>query len=848
MEPHQPEEEKSKLRSFVNLVAKAGLTSLVVAMILGTFLLAGIDRIVDQLELKTYDLRAQMQLGETKKRPSKDILILQFDDSSLNVLSDEFGVWPWPRDVHARMIHFLNRAGAKSLLYDIMFVAHRKGSEKADQSLVDAFQKYNNVYLSMNFDNELTQSQKLGKDLTPRDIERLQPLSIDFTSELAQAPKTTNLKLQKNKTDGNVFFENDHMTFNHYRSIMVSLLDTGRNIGIINHGADSDGVSRSNPLFFQFKYQPFIKTTHFPLVKKQDRWLDAKGNRTDSDGFFIAKSRYLPALKHENNTYLDQDPAYPHPVDADGYLMDGYGNYVYQRQSQYQYRYFPYLGMQAVLNLKFPGEKLKLTLSKEGRLRFKNYDIPLTNQGDFLINWYNVNVKREEYTRNLRDLAHYEKQLKAQTEQQQAQLQSLPPDTPVFNALQQRIDQNQHELQKASSLSEMLKAALKAKYVPQPYKMVSAWEVIRTMKKEEAGLPLNQEDEALKALLKNKIIFVGATAVGAYDIKNTSIHATLPGVVLQANLFDNLYQNQGRYIQRVAPYLNFLATVFICLLAAGCSFKMRSPLAGLLTTANISVMYVLFAIVMYQSQQLWINVAMPMACLVITITMTFMLKYFFRNQDYEKTYALATTDSMTNLYNHRFFQEHMRRSIDQATRFKHKFSLLLIDIDFFKKFNDTYGHQAGDEVLRQVAKKLKSTVRNVDMVARYGGEEMAIVLDRANEEEALAVALKVVKAIAEEAYPIAEGVAKHVTISCGVATFPTHGETPSQLIEFSDAGLYRAKEQGRNQVGAQYEHPAPVATDNTPASTLNHEIQAGEPVMQAGEPVMDHEGQNHHTA
>ena len=151
----------------------------------------------------------------------------------------------------------------------------------------------------------------------------------------------------------------------------------------------------------------------------------------------------------------------------------------------------------------------------------------------------------------------------------------------------------------------------------------------------------------------------------------------------------------------------------------------------------------------------------------------------------------------------------MRRSIDQANRFKHKFSLLLIDIDFFKKFNDTYGHQAGDEVLRQVAKKLKMNVRNVDIVARYGGEEMAIILDRATEEEALIVAQKIVKAVAEEAYPIAEGVAKHVTISCGVSTYPTHGNSPSELIEFSDAGLYRAKEHGRNQVGAQYDSPPP---------------------------------------
>jgi diguanylate cyclase (GGDEF)-like protein len=843
MESHQPEEkEKNKLHSLLNLVAKAGLTLLVVTVILSTFFLAGIDRMVDQLELKTYDLRAQMQLGKTKRYPSKEILILRFDDSSLNVLSDEFGTWPWPRDLHARMIHFLNRAGARSLLYDIMFVAHRREGQEADQSLVDAFQKYNNVYLSMNFDNDLTQSQKLGKDLTPQDIERLKPLSLVLRSELEKASKTSTLSLQQNKKEGSVFFANDHMTFNHYRSIMVSLLDTGRNIGFINHGTDIDGVSRGNPLFFRFGYQPFIKTTHLPLVKKQDLWFDTQGNRTDKDGFLITKSTFLPAIQTQNGDYLDQNPSSPQRVDAQGYVMDGYGHYVYQRQAKYHYRYFPYLGMQAALNLKFPKQKPSMLLTKEGHLQFEGYDIPLRSNGDFLINWHNVNVKREEYTQNLSALNRYQAQLKAQIEKQRNQLKTLSTEVREFNDLQALINKNHEELQRIASLSKMLEAALKAKYVPQPYKMVSAWEVIRTMKKEEAKLPLDQEDKALKALVKNKIIFVGATAVGAYDIKNTSIHSTLPGVVLQANLFDNLYQNQGRYLQRVEPYVNFSITLLICLLAAGGSFKMRSPLAGLLTTVNIAVLYVLVAIMLQQYQQLWINVAMPIVCLVITTTLTFMLKYFFRNQDYEKTYAMATTDSMTNLYNHRFFQDHMRRSIEQAKRFNHKFSLVLIDIDFFKKFNDSYGHQAGDEVLRQVAKKLKSTVRNVDIVARYGGEEMAIVLDRANEEEALAVAQKVVNAIAEEAYPIAEGVAKHVTISCGVATFPTHGESPSELIEFSDAGLYRAKENGRNQVGAQYDDPAHDQAKEEPLTSGVNELQVGQPE------AMTEEDPNHHIA
>lgn len=835
MENHSSENtESSKLSLILSLLSKGGLTILVVGVIMGTFMLAGIDRIVDQLELKSYDLRAQMQWGDSKNRPSSNVMILQFDDTSLNLLNDEFGLWPWPRDVHSRMIHFLNHVGTRALLYDIMFVANQKGNEKADESLIQAVRSAKNVYLSMNFDNDLAQNQKLGKDLTPHDLELLKPLAVNLKSELPLAPKTTTLKLQRDKS-GSLFFDNDHMTFNHYRSILPGLLDMGRNIGIINHGTDEDGVSRSNPLVFRFQYHPFVRSQALPLQPKGNGWYDAHGQRVDAEGYLLKKSGAFPLVKQKDGSFLDQQEQ---PVDALGYLMDGYGHYQYQHVSKVEYLYFPYLGMRAALDLKYQEQKPDILLTREGHLQFKDYDIPLTNTGDFLVNWFNVNVKRESYVQDLQNIKADEDFRQAQNKALMEQAIALPLKSARRKELLGVMKQNQLEIQKNKGFVPLLENALNSKYVPQPYPMISAWEVIRTMKKVEAGQPLNAEDKLLEKNLKNKIIFIGATSVGAYDIKNTSIHSSMPGVVLQANLFDNLYQNKHKYMQRVSPIINLLATLCICLLAAGCTFRMRSPLAGLLTTANVAVLYVLFSVILYHTMSLWINVAMPMVCLIVTITITFMLKYFFRNKDYEKTYALATTDSMTGLYNHRFFQEHMRRSIDQANRFKHKFSLLLIDIDFFKKFNDTYGHQAGDEVLRQVAKKLKKNVRNVDVVARYGGEEMAIILDRANEEEALAVALKIVRAIADEAYPIAEGVAKHVTISCGVATFPSHGETPTQLIDFSDAGLYRAKENGRNQVGAQYdEHPS----------------EAGELSIQSGEhpsnPSDDsHESDSHHVA
>ncbi len=792
----------STLKQILSHMVAGGLTLVVLGVIMGAFTLFRLDKVVEQFEMKSYDLRAQW--GESSGRPSSDVMILEFDEASMNVLSDEFGLWPWSRDVHARMIHFMNRAGVKLLLYDIMFVSHRKGSEAADEQLAQAFHQYDNVYLSMNFDRELAESQKLGKDLTPRAIEKLLPLSISLRSELGKH-KNDFIKL-KPDNDGALFFDNEHMTFNNYRSIMPSLLSKGRNIGIINHGADDDGVSRSNPLFFRFKYHKFIKTNKLPLKQSGDKWYDTQGARTDADGYLLVKANDRAAQSSWINPTKSQH------VDEEGYLTDNYGHPLYMREAKITTAYFPYLGLRAVLELKFPKKQPELLLTADGHLKFEGYDIPLNSNGDFLVNWYNVNVDWETYRRHRYEITKIRDANIAKITELETQIkQTSNPQT--RKKLETAIQQEKATLDKAKKLLVQLDQILNGIYAPKPYKTMPAWEVIRTMKKEEAGLPLNEEDVALKKMLQDKIIFVGATSVAAYDIKNTSIHSTMPGVILQANLFDNIYQNDGKFMKRLDPNSNLLLTVLICVLSACLTFKMRSALAGMLTAANIAVIYVLAAITMYQQLHLWVNVAMPLVALIITTTITFMIKYILRNKDYEETYTLATTDSMTGLYNHRYFQDHMRRSIEQAARFKHKFSLVLIDIDFFKKFNDTYGHQAGDEVLRHVAQKLQKSVRTVDVVARYGGEEMAIILDRATEEEALIVAQKIVKAVAEEAYPIAEGVAKHVTISCGVSTYPTHGETPNVLIEFSDAGLYRAKENGRNQVGAQYETNPPEGGD-----------------------------------
>ncbi|MBC7544040.1 MAG: sensor domain-containing diguanylate cyclase [Candidatus Sericytochromatia bacterium] len=169
---------------------------------------------------------------------------------------------------------------------------------------------------------------------------------------------------------------------------------------------------------------------------------------------------------------------------------------------------------------------------------------------------------------------------------------------------------------------------------------------------------------------------------------------------------------------------------------------------------------------------------------------------------HQKLNQMAITDGLTGLYNHRYFHDRLQHNIDIARRYMRPFSLLMIDIDHFKQFNDTYGHQAGDRVLRSVAKKLRVTLRGTDIISRYGGEEFAIQLLETANDRAVLVAERLCALFAND--PIDLPTAKAlvpITVSIGVATFPHDGDTATDLIRFADEGLYAAKHAGRNQVG-----------------------------------------------
>lgn len=156
---------------------------------------------------------------------------------------------------------------------------------------------------------------------------------------------------------------------------------------------------------------------------------------------------------------------------------------------------------------------------------------------------------------------------------------------------------------------------------------------------------------------------------------------------------------------------------------------------------------------------------------------------------------MAVTDGLTGLFNRRHIFERLSHEAEKSVRYGSSFSLLMFDIDHFKRINDTYGHQLGDEVLRNVSSSICSSVRNVDIAGRYGGEEFIVILPEIGIEGA-ALAAERIRCAVESLTPARDGLV--VTISCGAAEY--HGEDVGAFVKKADALLYQAKESGRNRV------------------------------------------------
>lgn len=168
---------------------------------------------------------------------------------------------------------------------------------------------------------------------------------------------------------------------------------------------------------------------------------------------------------------------------------------------------------------------------------------------------------------------------------------------------------------------------------------------------------------------------------------------------------------------------------------------------------------------------------------------------------HEELERLSVTDRLTDLYNHGYFQQRLEEELGRAARFNHELSLIMLDIDDFKDYNDKYLHPRGDKVLQRVSETIRANLREMDVAARYGGEEFVVVLPETDIEGAAAVAERIRAGVEMLEFIPWEGHAPvHKTVSVGVATYPVHAAAQGRLIEAADKALYAAKSGGKNDV------------------------------------------------
>ncbi len=167
---------------------------------------------------------------------------------------------------------------------------------------------------------------------------------------------------------------------------------------------------------------------------------------------------------------------------------------------------------------------------------------------------------------------------------------------------------------------------------------------------------------------------------------------------------------------------------------------------------------------------------------------------------YDSLKIMAVTDGLTGLYNHREFYQSLRRELERARRYRHTLSLLMIDVDDFKQFNDRFGHPAGDFALRKIAELLRKCARTTDILARYGGEEFAVILPESSAGGALMVAERIKSEVGDHNFIQSANIPVHLTVSIGIYSAESWEVTEDQMVSFADEASYLAKKSGKNRV------------------------------------------------
>lgn len=293
---------------------------------------------------------------------------------------------------------------------------------------------------------------------------------------------------------------------------------------------------------------------------------------------------------------------------------------------------------------------------------------------------------------------------------------------------------------------------------------------------------------------KDAICLVGVTAVGLSDIKSIPIESEYPGVGVVATAISNILDR--RFLHTPPIWMNVLILYLLALMP---TFLIRGekPLRETAFVFGIGAVYFVVNLILFRGG-IRADLSTPLAGLFGSYMGIGTYNFVRVAVERQSFFKMAVTDGLTGLFNIRYFKMLVDTEIvlvksDPAKRFV----IIMTDIDHFKRFNDTYGHQVGDLVLKESAGVLKASLRSSDVVARYGGEEMIMILRGTSLEDGVRIAEKIRKNVEEHAVKDKNNTYK-VTISLGVSTFRP-GDDVESIIKRADEGLYKAKESGRNR-------------------------------------------------
>lgn len=294
------------------------------------------------------------------------------------------------------------------------------------------------------------------------------------------------------------------------------------------------------------------------------------------------------------------------------------------------------------------------------------------------------------------------------------------------------------------------------------------------------------------------ICIIGATAVGLCDIKNVPLEPAYPGLGIMASALDNIIDKN---FFTMPP--KWVETVILYLLAALPAFFMlgEKPFREMLFAILIGAGYLALNVGLMKEAKVRLDLFTPLFGLGMSSLAIGTYDFIRVAIERKRFFKMSILDGLTGLINISYFRMNVDTEIMLARADRNKkFSIIMCDIDHFKVFNDTYGHQTGDLVLKSIANALKNSVRGLDVVARYGGEEMIILLRGTPLVEAVNVAEKLRKNV-EECIVSDEKNSYKVTISLGVSDY-RHGDNIDAVIKRADLALYKAKESGRNRVAS----------------------------------------------